>query len=267
MTSLAWAWADFGDVSSAGMLFLCASALLAGTVDAIAGGGGLIQLPAMLVIMPGGDVIHSIATSKIVGTVGAAATGFTYSRKTPMDWGTVVRMSSAGFLAAMAGAACASALPGSVLNVVVLVALLLVVGYTLRKPDLGVVERPRPARGTRSGVAVLGGAAIGFWNGLGAPGTGSFLVFLLAGLASYSFLSASAISKVVNVATSAGALIFFIPAGKVLWGLGVVMAACNVIGGVVGTLIAVSRGATFIRRIFLGVAVTLIISVSVKLLG
>ncbi|SDM73153.1 sulfite exporter TauE/SafE family protein [Allokutzneria albata] len=267
MTSLAWAWADFGDVSSIGMLFLCASALLAGTVDAIVGGGGLIQLPAMLVIMPGGDTIHSIATSKVVGTVGAAATGFTYSRKTPMDWRTVVRMSAAGFPAAMAGAACASALPGSALNVVVLVALLLVVCYTLRNPDLGVVERPRHARGARPGVAALGGAAIGFWNGLGAPGTGSFLVFLLVGLAGYSFLSASAIAKVVNVATSAGALLFFVPAGTVLWGLGIAMAACNIIGGVVGTLIAVREGATFIRRVFLGVAVTLIFSVGVKLLG
>ncbi|GAA4010830.1 TSUP family transporter [Allokutzneria multivorans] len=255
---------DFGGVSWVGVLFLCAAALLAGTVDAIVGGGGLLQLPALLLVMPGGDVIHSIATSKVVGTVGAAATGFTYSRTTPMDWGTVVRMSSAGFLAAMAGAACASAMPAGALNVVVLVALLVVVGHTLRNPDLGVAER---AHGARTWVTVLGGAAIGFWNGLGAPGTGSFLVFLLVGVAGHSFLGASAIAKVVNVATSVGALIFFIPAGTVLWGLGIAMAACNVIGGVVGTLIAVRKGASFIRRIFLGVALALIATVGVKLLG
>ncbi|WP_246843207.1 TSUP family transporter [Allokutzneria sp. NRRL B-24872] len=255
---------DFGGVSWVGVLFLCAAALLAGAVDAIVGGGGLLQLPALLVVMPGGHVIHSIATSKVVGTIGAAATGFTYSRKTPMDWGTVARMSSAGFLAAMAGAACASALPAAALNVVVLVALLLVVVHTVRNPDLGMAER---THGTRTVVAVLGGAAIGFWNGLGAPGTGSFLVFLLVGLAGHSFLSASAIAKVVNVATSLGALLFFIPAGTVLWGLGIAMAVCNVVGGVVGTLIAVRRGATFIRRVFLAVAIALIATVGVKLLG
>ncbi|MFE3779768.1 TSUP family transporter [Amycolatopsis sp. NPDC059090] len=261
------AWANFGGVSSTGTLLLCGAALLAGTFDAIVGGGGLIQLPAMLAVLPGTGVVYSLATSKFVGTVGATASAIAYSRKAPMDWGTIARMSSAGLPAAMAGAACSSALPGRLLNVVVLVALVLAVGYTVGKPDLGMAEQPRTAAGGRPGVAVIGGAVIGFWDGLGAPGTGSFLVFVLTGLAGYSFLSASAIAKVVNVATSTGALIFFIPAGKVLWGLGIVMAASNIIGGVIGTAFAVRGGTTFIRRVFLGVAVTLILSVTVKLFG
>jgi uncharacterized protein len=259
-------WADFGDISLTALLFLCVAALLAGAVDAIVGGGGLIQLPAMIMIMPGGSIIYSLATSKIVGAVGTSAAAYTYSRKTPMDWGAILRMSAATFPAAVAGAACASALPGSVLNVVVLIALALVVVYTLRKPDLGVIEAPRFDRRTQLTVMAVGGAAIGFWDGLGPPGTGSFLVFLLVGLVGYSFLSASATSKVVNVATNIGALVFFIPAGKVLWGLGVVMAVCNIAGGVLGATLAVRRGAAFVRRVFLAVVGALIISVSVKFL-
>ncbi|MFE5029971.1 TSUP family transporter [Streptomyces sp. NPDC056656] len=258
--------AAFGHVSPAALLFLCAAAFLAGAVDAIVGGGGLIQLPAMIMIMPGGSLIYSLATNKIVGAVGTSAAVCTYARKTTMDWAAIVRMSAATFPAAVAGASCASALPAGVLSVVVLVSLVLIVGYTLSKPDLGVADAPRFERRTQLVVMVLGGAAIGFWDGLGPPGTGSLLVFLLVGLMGYSFLGASATSKVVNVATNAGALVFFIPAGKVLWGLGLLMAVSNLAGGVTGASLAVRRGTAFVRRVFIAVVGTLIISVGIKFL-
>ncbi len=263
MTSLA----DVGSLSPAALLFLCGAAYLAGAVDAIVGGGGLIQLPAMIMIMPGGSTIYSLATSEFVGAVGTSAAAYTYSRKTSMDWAAIVRMSAATFPAAVAGAACASALPGSVLNVVVLVALLFIVVYTLRNPDLGVIEAPRLGRRTQLVVMALGGAAIGFWDGLGPPGTGSLLVFLLVGLIGYSFLSASATAKVVNVVTNAGALVFFIPAGRVLWGLAIAMTVCNVGGGVTGARLALRWGTTFIRWTFLTVVATLITGVAAKFLA
>ncbi|WP_258017599.1 TSUP family transporter [Streptomyces noursei] len=119
-------WPGFGGVTLAALLFLCVTPLLAGAVDAIVGGGGLLQLPAMLLVNPGGAVVHSLATSKMVGLVGTSAAVVTFARKTPLDWKAVGQMAATTFPASVAGAAVASALPKSVLNTVVLCALVIV---------------------------------------------------------------------------------------------------------------------------------------------
>ncbi|GGX47365.1 TSUP family transporter [Streptomyces noursei] len=258
-------WPGFGGVTLVALLFLCVTALLAGAVDAIVGGGGLLQLPAMLLVNPGGAVVHSLATSKMVGLVGTTAAAVTFARKTPLDWKAVGQMAATTFPASVAGAAVASALPKSVLNTVVLCALVIVGLYTWRKPEFGVDEDRRFGRRGELIAMAVGGAAIGFWDGLGPPGTGSFLVFLLVGVIGYAFLRASAVAKVVNIAANLGALVFFIPAGKVLWGLGGAMAVCNLAGGILGASLAMKRGSTFVRKVFLVVVSGLVISVTWKL--
>jgi uncharacterized protein len=110
-----------------------------------------------------------------------------------------------------------------------------------------------------------GGAAIGFYDGLAGPGTGSFLVFLLVGLVGFAFLQASATAKVVNTATNLGALVFFLPAGVVLLGLGAVLAVANLTGAVVGARMAVERGSAFVRRVFLVVVAVLVLTLAVRL--
>ncbi|QUH01036.1 TSUP family transporter [Saccharopolyspora erythraea] len=258
-------WPGFADLSLAGLLFLCAAAFLAGAVDAIVGGGGLIQLPAMLLLVPGGEVIYSLATSKIAAVAGTTAAAHTYARKTPIDWRSALPMALVALLGSLGGAMFADALPSSVLNIVVLVALVLVGIYTWRKPDLGTAHAPRFQARTQVLVMIAGGAVIGFWDGIAGPGTGSFLVFLLVGLVGFAFVAASATSKIVNVATNVGALVFFIPAGKVLWGLGVLMAVSNITGSVLGALVASRRGSAFVRRVFLTVVVGLVASLGWKL--
>jgi uncharacterized membrane protein YfcA len=258
-------WPGFGDIALAALLFLCVTAFVAGAVDAIVGGGGLLQLPAMLLVNPGGAVVYSLATSKMVGLVGTSAAAVTFGRRMPLDWRAVGQMAVLTLPASVAGAAVASALPASVLKAVVLCALVVVGLYTWRKPNFGVEENRRfTPRGELLAMAV-GGAAIGFWDGLGPPGTGSFLVFLLVGVIGYAFLRASAVAKVVNIAANMGALVFFIPAGKVLWGLGAAMAVCNLAGGVVGASVAMKRGSAFVRKVFLAVVSGLIVSVIWKL--
>lgn len=257
-------WPGFADLSLAGLLFLCAAAFLAGAVDAIVGGGGLIQLPAMLMLMPGGAVIYSLATSKIAAVTGTSAAARTYAARTPMDWWATWPMAGVALAGSLGGAALADTLPSSALNIVVLFALVAVGVYTWRTPSLGVHEQPRSRR-TKLVVMLLGGAMIGFWDGIAGPGTGSFLVFWLVSLAGFAFVTASATAKVVNVATNLGALVFFIPAGKVLWGLGITMAACNISGSVVGAMIATTRGSAFIRRMFLTVVTGLVLSLGWKL--
>ncbi|MGW1679599.1 TSUP family transporter [Saccharopolyspora sp. NPDC002376] len=258
-------WPGFADLSLAGLLFLCAAAFLAGAVDAIVGGGGLIQLPAMLLLMPGGEVIYSLATNKVASIAGTAAAARTYAKRTPIDWRAALSMALVALLGSLGGAMLANALPSHVLNIIVLVALVAVGLYTWRKPDLGSVDAPRFERRAQLLVMLTGGAMIGFWDGIAGPGTGSFLVFLLVGLVGFAFLTASATAKVVNVATNIGALIFFIPAGKVLWGLGILMALSNVAGSVLGAMLAARRGSGFVRRVFLTVVVGLVISLGWKL--
>jgi uncharacterized protein len=257
-------WPGFGHISLAALLFLCLAAAVAGAVDAVVGGGGLIQLPALLLIAPGGQPLYALATNKIASVVGTAAAVRTYSRQAAIDWSSALPMASAAFAGAVGGAAFAGSLAPGVLNGVVLVALVGVGLYTWRKPELGVAETPRFTRHAQIGVMALGGAVIGFYDGLAGPGTGAFLVFLLVGLVGFAFLRASATAKVVNVATNLGALLYFVPAGKVLWGLGLVLALCNVTGAVFGARLAVRRGSAFVRRVFLTVVVALVVSLGWK---
>lgn len=257
-------WPGFADLSLAGLLFLCAAAFLAGAVDAIVGGGGLIQLPAMLLLVPGGEVIHSLATNKVASVAGTAAAARTYAKRTPIDWRSALPMALLALLGSLGGAIFADALPSGVLNAVVLAAIVVVAVHTWRKPDLGSVDAPRFGRRGQLAVMLLGGVLLGFWDGIAGPGTGSFLVFLLVGLVGFAFLTASATAKVVNVATNVGALLFFIPAGKVLWGLGLCMAVSNAAGSVLGASLASRRGSGFVRRVFLTVAVGLVVSLGWK---
>ncbi|MDQ2585954.1 hypothetical protein CKY47_18560 [Saccharothrix yanglingensis] len=257
-------WPGFGHVSLAALLFLCLAAALAGAVDAVVGGGGLIQLPAMLLIAPGGQPLYALATSKVAAVVGTAAAVRTYTRQTSIDWWSALPMASAAFGGAVGGAAFAGALAPDALNAVVLVALVGVGLYTWRKPALGVAEASRFTRAAQIAVMALGGAVIGFYDGLAGPGTGAFLVFLLVGVVGFAFLRASATAKIVNVATNLGALLYFVPAGKVLWGLGLVLAACNMTGAVFGARLAVRRGSGFVRRVFLTVVVALVVSLGWK---
>ncbi|MEU5690485.1 TSUP family transporter [Actinosynnema sp. NPDC020468] len=257
-------WPGFGQVSLAALLFLCLAAALAGAVDAVVGGGGLIQVPALLLIAPGGEPLFALATNKIASVVGTAAAVRTYARQTGVEWRSAVPMALAAFAGAVGGAAFAGSLAPGVLNGVVLVALVGVGLYTWRKPDLGVDEAPRFGGVAQVVVMALGGAVIGFYDGLAGPGTGAFLVFLLVGLVGFAFLRASATAKVVNVATNCGALLYFVPAGKVLWGLGAVLAVCNLAGAVFGARLAVRKGSAFVRRVFLTVVVALVVSLGWK---
>ena len=258
-------WPGFGGVSAAALVALCAASVLAGLVDAIVGGGGLVQLSALLVVAPGGQAIYSLGTNKLASIVGTGSAAVTFARRVPIDRRHTVPMAAAAFAGAVGGAVIAALLPSRVLTVVVLLALVAVGLYTWRRPQLGAVHAPRFARRTQGTVMALGGAAIGFYDGLAGPGTGSFLVFLLVGLVGFAFLQASATAKVVNTATNLGALVLFLPAGVVLLGLGAVLAVANLAGAVLGARLAVRRGSAFVRRVFLLVVVVLVVTLAARL--
>jgi hypothetical protein len=259
-------WPGFGSVTPWALAVLCLAAFVAGAVDAIVGGGGLIQLPTLLLFAPGGAAVHSLATNKMASVLGTAAATAGYARRVPIDWAFALPMALAALLGSVGGAGLAASLPSPVLTWVVLVALILVGLYTWRRRDLGVTHAPRFGRRNRLLAILAGGSLIGFWDGLAGPGTGSFLVFWLVGVVGFGFLEASATAKLVNTATNVGALTVFLPAGAVLLGLGAAMALCNICGSLVGARLAIGRGSGFVRRVFLVVVAALVASLLWKVL-
>lgn len=256
----------FAHLGLFGIGFACAAALIAGCVDAMVGGGGLIQLPALLFLMPRTPVL-ALGTNKLASIVGTSTAAGRYLRRTRVDWREAAPMAAVALVGSLTGAHAASLMPATVLDTIVLVAMVAIAVYLWRNKTLGVVEELRfgDAGLARIGVMAAGGLVIGFWDGMAGPGTGSLLIFFLVGAVGFEFLRASAISKVVNCATNLGALIVFAPNGSVAWGLAIVMALCNLSGALIGTALATTRGSVFIRKVFFGVVSLLIVSVAGKL--
>ena len=247
------------------VLLLCAFAVLAGALDAVVGGGGLVQLPALLVVLPQAPVVSLLGTNKLASVVGTASAAVAYNRRVAVDRATAAWMAGSAFAGSALGALLATSVDGDVLEPLVLVALVAVLAYTLRRPSLGEVELLRMQPRAQRGVAIAGGAGIGFYDGLVGPGTGSFLVFLLVGAVGLSFLHASATAKVVNTMTNLAALALFALGGHVLWGLGAAMAVSNLAGSQVGARVAVRRGSAWVRRVFVVVVSALVLRLAYDL--
>ena len=247
-------------------LVLCAFAFLAGGLDAVVGGGGLVQLPALLVVLPQVPVVQLLGTNKLASVVGTSSAAVTYARRVTVDRRTAAWMAGAAFVGSGGGALLATRVGSEVLKPIVLVALVTVLVYTLRTPALGEVEQLRLRAGAQRAVAPVGGAVIGFYDGFVGPGTGSFLVFLLVGAVGLSFLHASATAKVVNVSTNLAALALFAAGGHVLWVLGAAMAAANLAGSQVGARLAVRNGSGWVRRVFIVVVGALVLRLAYDVL-
>lgn len=249
------------------LLALCAFALLAGGIDAVVGGGGLVQLPALFVLLPEARAAALLGTNKLSSIAGTATAAVTYSRLAAVDWRTALPAASAAFVASAAGARTAAAVDEQVLRVLVLVLSVAVAVYTLATRRLGEAERLRfPRRALHLAAAVVIGGSIGFYDGIFGPGTGSFLVFALVGVLGLDFLHASASAKVINTATNAAALVYFGLTGSVLWAYGLPMAVANVAGSVLGARLAVRFGNRFVRVVFLVVLTGLITRLALDLL-
>ena len=240
---------------------------LAGWVDAVVGGGGLIQLPALLIGMPGAAPAQVLATNKLSSIFGTTMASTTYYRRVRPDPRTFVPLMIAAFAGSTAGATVASHLPASVFEPIVLIALVLVGAWVLLRPSLGEVTELRFAGHHHTLAAIAVGLGVGFYDGALGPGTGSFFVIGLVGLLGYNFLEASAKARIANVATNLAALLVFIPQGAVVWHVGLVMAACNLLGGWIGARVAVSRGTRFVRIFFIVVVSGFIVRIGGGLLG
>ncbi|WP_427004114.1 sulfite exporter TauE/SafE family protein [Pseudarthrobacter sp. H2] len=240
------------------LVLVVVAGFAAGWVDAVVGGGGLIQLPAMLLV-PGISPVQALATNKMGSIFGTTTSAVTFYRRVRPDLGTAVPMAVIALAGSFGGAVLAATLPASVFKPIIVAALVAVALFTAFRPAVGELTRLRHEGHRHYMVACLIGAVIGFYDGLIGPGTGSFLVIALVSAMGYAFLEASAKAKIVNMATNAGALIFFLPHGSLLWGLGLVLGLANMAGGYLGARTAVRQGSRFIRIVFLIVVGALIL--------
>jgi uncharacterized membrane protein YfcA len=259
--------ATMDDPTATVLVLLGLAGLAAGFVDAVVGGGGLIQLPALLLGLPQAATVQVLATNKVAAISGTTVSAATYYRRIRPDPRTFLPLMLFAFAGSAAGALVASQIPRDAFEPIVLVALVVVGGYVLFKPQLGEATVLRFS-GHRHTTAAMGtGLAIGFYDGALGPGTGSFFVISLVGLLGYSFLEASAKAKLANWATNLAAICIFLPQGAVLWKVALVMGVCNIVGGYLGARTAVARGATFVRVFFIAVVSAFIVRIGGDVLG
>lgn len=228
-------------------------------VDAIAGGGGLIQLPALLILLPGVPVATVLGTAKITSIASTSSALYRYHGSVPIRWRATLWSAGAAFVCSMLGARTVSQLPQHAIRPAILVLLIVVAAYTIARPAFGAIHAPRLTPATERWAAAAIGAVLGFYDGFFGPGMGSFLIFAFIGILGFDFLAASAAGKVVNLGSGLAAAIYFSLTGHVLWQVALPMAAAGAIGSFTGAHTAVKHGSAFIRPLFLVVVAAVIL--------
>ena len=256
----------FHDLTIATALFLLAASFFAGFIDSIAGGGGLIQLPALLIGLPKSETAEVLGTNKLSAVFGTTTAAALYRKQIKPDPKVLIAMGVPAFVGSAGGAVLASKIPTSSMRPMVLVLLIIVAIYTWFKPDLGKFENLRHLPKRRVQIAAFAGVVIGFYDGIFGPGTGSFLMLILVASLGYAFITASAIAKVVNVATNVGAIMVFGINGAVIWQIGIILGVANITGAVIGARLAIKGGSTLVRKVFLIVTLALIVKVGIATL-
>lgn len=240
-------------------------AFCAGAIDAAVGGGGLIQIPALMSALPQYSAATIFGTNKLASICGTASAAYSYIRQVKLQWKLLAVIAVTAFISSFAGAACVSMVPQHVLRPFVLFMLIVIAIYTFIKKQFGQVHFQQELSRKMLILAGVGGLLIGFYDGIFGPGTGSFFIFFFIRYLKVDFLHASALSKIGNFMTNFAALSFFIPSGNVLFALGLMMAVSNVIGSIVGVKMALKYGSGFIRILFLVLVSVLICRLSYQM--
>jgi uncharacterized membrane protein YfcA len=240
------------DISLWTLVFLVLAAFVAGWVDAVVGGGGLIQLPALLIGLPADTPPAAIlGTNKVSSVWGTATSSITYAIRLRPDWRTVLPLVLGSVVGSALGAQAARFLPKQYFTPIVLVALIVVGIYTWRRPELGMVSARKHDGRKHYGLTALIGLGVGAYDGILGPGTGSFFVILLVTVLGYGFLEASAKAKIANLFTNLAAIAVFAIHDSVIWAVGLPMGAANLVGGLLGAQMAIRGGNAFVRKVFL----------------
>lgn len=238
--------------------FLALAAFLAGVVDAVIGGGGMVQLPALFAIYPLAIPGALLGTNKLSSAIGTAGAALRYNGSVSAPLPVVVPAALVSFVAALLGAYSVLLVPAEPLRKALPFVLLVLLVYTLRS-RVGIDHAPRHSQPIEIAVATSGSSVVGFYDGFLGAGTGAFYKLLFVRGLGYDFINAAAPSKFANVASNLGAVVVFGLGGHIHWGLALCMAAANFIGGQIGSVIALRYGSTFIRRALVAIVSFLIL--------
>lgn len=237
------------------IILLCIAAFFAGFVDAIVGGGGLIQTPIALILLPNYAVSTIIGSLKIPAFSGTSFAAFQYLKEVKLNWKLLSTMAALAFCSAFLGSYLLTLVSNDFMKPLLLMVLVALAIYTFTKKNFGqhIEKEHSPQR--QYLLAVVMSLCIGFYDGFIGPGTGSFLVFGFVMILGFDFLHASANAKMVNLATNFGSICLFVLKGKIIWAIAIPMAVCNALGGWMGAKLAIKKGNGFIRIFFLVVVI------------
>jgi len=242
------------------LLLLMLASLLAGFIDAIVGGGGLITVPALMLALPAGTPLPTLlGTNKVVACTGTTMAAGKFLRSGTLSWREMLSPALASAAGACGGVWLTYRVHGDFLRPVMLGLLVAMLAFTLLKPDLGQLHAPRFGLGHQRGLAVLIASALGFYDGFFGPGTGSLLIFLFVAILGFDFLRASALTKSVNWASNLTAMGLFVWQGSWIPSVALGMALANGLGGYLGAHVALRQGSRWVRGVFIGVVSALIL--------
>ena len=233
------------------LILLCLVAFAAGFIDAIVGGGGLLQTPATLLILPHYPVATIFGTVKIPSLAGTSVAAFKYANQIKLNYKVLIACVVSAFCASLMGAYSVSKLNNELIKPIILVVLILVAAYTYFNKQFGIHQQKEHSPAKQVFLAGIFGLIIGFYDGLIGPGTGSFLILVFIAVLGFDFIGASAHAKIVNMATNLAALIYFTSTGHVLFQYAIPMAVFNIIGSFFGAKLALLKGNKFVRIFFL----------------
>lgn len=244
------------------IILVFVASLLAGLVDAVVGGGGLILVPTLFAVFPAAPPPTLLGTNKGASVWGTSIAAWRFARTVQLHAGVLVPAAAISFGMAFVGSWLVTQINPSHMRQALPLVLLGLLVYTVLKKDLGTSHAPRHSQQRETVLACVIGGCIGFYDGFFGPGTGSFLVFLLVRVLGYDFVHASANAKFINMASNLASILLFASTGHIWWHLVLVMAVANVIGSAVGSHLTLKHGAGFVRKMFLLVVSALILRTS-----
>lgn len=237
------------------IILLCIASFFAGFVDAIVGGGGLIQTPVTMILMPNLSVASIIGSLKIPAFSGTSFAAYQYLKKVDMNWKLLSIMAVLAFCSAFLGSTLLTTVSNDFMKPLLFFILIGLAIYTFKKKNFGQHQEKDHSLKKELAYAVVISLLVGFYDGFIGPGTGSFLVLGFVSILGYDFLHASANAKMVNLATNFGSICLFVLKGKIIWAFAIPMAFSNALGGWIGAKLAIKKGNDFIRKFFLFVVI------------
>lgn len=237
-------------------------AFIAGIINAAVGGGGLISMPTFYTTLPHFSPAEIMGVDKFSSVMGHLMSIRQFASRLRLPWRLILPTAVAAMAGAYLGIRLLDFMPSTWMRPIIIVVLAVMVGYTWFRPNFGHQDESlMPTRSDMIKGALLG-MSVGFYDGFIGPGTGSFLLFLFIRFFHFDFLRATACAKVVNFGTNAATLVFLLPAGLIHYEIALPLGIAAICGSVVGAKLALKGGNRWIRRLFLLLAITLLVKLS-----